>query len=64
MPEVLVSRRSARCTQADIRRALQAANSTGFAMAVEILPDGTIRLTPTTMPALEPALGEGRRIVL
>jgi hypothetical protein len=38
-----MSRRPARCTQADISRAIKAA---GPGMAVDILPDGTIRIAP------------------
>lgn len=56
-----MSRRPARCTQADIARAINAAKQTGVSMAVEITPDGTIRLTPapvidnqTKPDALEP----------
>lgn len=41
-----MSRRPARCTQADIKRAIAAAEQSGKPMAVDILPDGTIRLTP------------------
>jgi len=41
-----MSRRPARCTQADIRRAIRAAEQAGAKMAVEISPDGTIRLIP------------------
>lgn len=59
-----MSRRPARCTQADIRRAIQAAQKAGVPMAVEISPDGTIRLTPTAAIAPEPTLGAARKIVL
>jgi hypothetical protein len=62
-----MTRRPARCTQADIARAINAAKQTGVSMAVEITPDGTIRLTPapvtdnqTKPDALEP----GREPVL
>lgn len=41
-----MSRRPARCTEADIGRAIKAAGKAGKPMAVEILPDGTIRITP------------------
>jgi hypothetical protein len=42
-----MSRRPARFTQADIRRAIQAAEKASASnMAVEILPDGTIRISP------------------
>jgi len=39
-----VSRTPARITQADISRALRAAQSAGATWRVEIAPDGTIRL--------------------
>jgi hypothetical protein len=58
-----MSRRPARYTQADIRRAIEASKKAGAQMAVELLPDGTIRLVPVNQPS-EPTLGEGRRIVL
>ena len=41
-----MSRRPARCTQADIHRAVSAVQQSGAAMCVEILPDGTIRIAP------------------
>jgi hypothetical protein len=41
-----MSRRPARCTEADIKRALKAALSANPPMAVEILPNGTIRIVP------------------
>ena len=48
-----MSRTPARVTQADIARALRAIKQTDVPMAVEILPDGTIRLVPYQMPVLE-----------
>lgn len=55
-----MSRRPARCTQADIRRALLAAKAAGVEVAVEILPDGTIRLEQKENKAKpEPRLREG-----
>jgi hypothetical protein len=39
-------RRPARFTQADIARALRAVGQTGARVAVEITPDGTIRIVP------------------
>ena len=39
--------RPARCSEAEIKRALRAVQATGMAMNVEILPDGTIRIAPT-----------------
>jgi len=41
-----MSRRAARFTQADIVRAIKAIQQTGAPMAVEIAPDGTIRIVP------------------
>lgn len=39
-------RRIAKTTQADIARALRAVNQLGLTMAVEVSPDGTIRIVP------------------
>jgi hypothetical protein len=39
-----MSRRPARCTKADIKRAIEAAKEAGAHMAVEILADGTIQM--------------------
>lgn len=41
-----MSRRPARVTQADIARALRAVEQTGTRAAVEVAPDGTIRIVP------------------
>ncbi len=41
-----MSRRPARTTQADIARALRAAEKIGLKVSVEIIPDGTIRIIP------------------
>jgi len=41
-----MSRRPARVTQADIARALRAAEQVGARVAVEIDPSGVIRLVP------------------
>ena len=62
-------RRPARATQADIRRAVSAAKQAGATMAVEVLPDGTIRLIPTvpvpeTAPKATPEPIPARRIRL
>lgn len=46
-----MSRRAARCTQADMHRAIKAVEQSGANMAVEILPDGTIRLVPVKLAA-------------
>jgi hypothetical protein len=51
-----MSRRPARFTQADIARAIKAVEKTGAKMAVEIAPDGTIRIVPSlsqSMPLAE-----------
>ncbi|WP_036281744.1 hypothetical protein [Methylocystis sp. ATCC 49242] len=50
-----MSRYPARCTQADIARAIRAVEQTGARMAVEIAPDGTIRIVPYDGPASSPA---------
>ncbi len=51
-----MSRRPARVTQADIARALRAAEQVGAWVTVEIRPDGTIRLVPAAKgEATEPA---------
>jgi hypothetical protein len=41
-----MSRRPARATQADISRALRAGAQAGAQIAVEIMPDGRIRIVP------------------
>lgn len=41
-------RTPARVTQADIARALRAAQQVGAPMAVKLLPDGTIEIVPVT----------------
>lgn len=43
-----MSRRPARVTQADVARAIRAADQCASARVVEIAPDGTIRLVPFT----------------
>ena len=43
-----MSRRPARCTEAELKRAIKAMLATGHG-AVEILPDGTIRLIPNML---------------
>jgi hypothetical protein len=46
-----MSRRPARCTQADLNRALKAVEKHGGGMSVDVLPDGTIRISPVSMAA-------------
>lgn len=58
-----MSRAPARVTQADIARALRAVAATGVPMAVEILPDGTIRLVPAPEPASRPVV-KSRALVI
>lgn len=41
-----MSGRPARVTQADLNRAVRAAAAAPCPMVVEVLPDGTIRITP------------------
>lgn len=50
-----MSMRPARCTQADIARALRAAAAAGRDWRVEIAPDGVIRLVQGPAPAAAPA---------
>ena len=60
-----MSRRPARFTQADVRRAVEAAKSAGKDWAVEIAPDGTIRIVRSShKPEQTPEIGQERRIVL
>ena len=49
-----MANRPAKNTQAEIARALRAVKQCGLEMAVEILPDGTIRLVPADAPARQP----------
>jgi hypothetical protein len=47
-----MSRRPAHFTQADIARAIRALRETGAPfVAVEMRPDGTVRVTPASEPA-------------
>lgn len=48
-----MSRRPARCTQADMTRAFRAAEKLGPHVAVDILKDGTIRLVQAVPPSSE-----------
>jgi hypothetical protein len=60
-----MSRRPARCTQADIKRAIKAAAEAGPNMAVEILTDGTIRIAPIPPQAnKQPKAAPKKEIVL
>jgi hypothetical protein len=63
-----MSRRPARFTQADFFRAVRAVQRAGGGMAVEALPDGTIRAVPAAdLPASQPkdpAFDPARRIRL
>lgn len=56
-------RSPARATQADIARAIRAAAQVGSKMSIEVLPDGTIRLTPYSEIQPEPP-APARKIVL
>jgi acylphosphatase len=47
-----MSRRPARCTEADLKRVIKAVLALGAHGTVEILPDGTIRVETT---AIKPA---------
>jgi len=56
-------RRPARTTQADIARAIRAAEQAGSLRTVEIAPDGTIKLVPVE-PTKPEANGKKREIIL
>jgi len=47
-----MSRRPANITQADIARALRAMMQVGYQGALEIRPDGTIRIIPLDEPGI------------
>lgn len=57
-----MSRRAARFTEADVRRAAKVAKQLG--LAVEIAMDGTIRLVPATVTKDTEAAPLDREIVL
>ena len=58
-------RRPARVTQADIARAIRAAEQAGSPRTVEITPDGTIKLVPVEPGTAKPeANGKKREIIL
>lgn len=60
-----MSRRPARATQADIRRALKAMEATGVRLMIDVLPDGTIRFIPYEPDAAKPEPpSDDREIVL
>lgn len=62
-----MSRRPAHFTQADIARAIRAIKQTGAPfVTVEIMLDGTVRLTPMSEPqkAQDGEVAERREIVL
>lgn len=60
-----MSRRPARCTQADIKRAIKAARDVGATVAVKIDQEGAIWLYPSAEPAEpEPQFDPNRRIRL
>lgn len=46
-----MGRRPARVTQADLTRAIRAVTQAGADMVVEVLPDGTIRISRPTAHA-------------
>lgn len=48
-----------RFRQADVERALKAVARVGVTMAVEIVPDGTIRLTPASPPPQSTGVAAG-----
>jgi hypothetical protein len=58
-----MSRKTARFNRDEVRRALQAARDAGECMAVEILPDGTIRLRPAEKLSEKSTLVDDEEIV-
>lgn len=59
-----MSRRAAKFTEADAVRAIKAIKRTGENMAVEIAPDGTIRIIPVPETPAKTKLASNKRIVL
>lgn len=57
-----MARKACRFTEADVRRAAKVAKQ--LAMAVEIAPDGTIRIVPATVTTPAEMPPNGREIVL
>lgn len=58
-----MSRTPARVTQADVARAIRAAKQAG-AGAVELLPDGTIRITLDKRDEIDKPVESDREVVL
>lgn len=58
-----MSRRPARCTEADLKRVIRAVLAVGAHGTVEILPDGTIRVAAQAIKAANDAAPK-RRIAL
>ena len=56
-----MSRTPARCTEADIRRAIRAVTKERAPMAVEIDPSGTIRIVPHEAPTVAPPFTSSAR---
>jgi hypothetical protein len=50
-----MSRRPARFTQTDLSRAIKAIAQAGSNMMVEVLPDGTMRISPAVSVTHHPA---------
>jgi hypothetical protein len=59
-----MSRRPARFTQADVHRAVKAVMRAGVNMAVEIAPDGTIRIVPAIVHNPPRPVAPDREVVL
>lgn len=62
-----MSKKAARFTEADIRRAIRAVSKESAPMAIEVAPDGTIRIIPYVAPPTphndagrQPIAGESR----
>ena len=57
-------RRPARVTQADIARAIRAAEQAGSARTVEVTPDGTIKLVPVEPKTAKPEASDKKREII
>jgi hypothetical protein len=58
-----MTRRAARFTEADVKRAVKAVEAIGSSRVVEVLPDGTIRIVPNS-GTRKPAVLPSRKMVL
>lgn len=59
-----MSRRPARCTEADLKRAVKAVLAAGARATIRVDPDGTIQIDAVPVPKLVGANSPKRRIAL